>query len=547
VNGARGVRASAAGAPALGSPDSSPRSVHPSRACDAPHRGRGRNSTTPHSRSRRSRACAWTPCSRLRPPVRRRWRDHPSSLVGHRLHDRHAGSRFDAIFYESPGAATCRTSVVGRTEQTQVNERLRLQATTALGIAPGPSALSEGQRSLMSPRTAALGSRCGRIGQRPPTCSSSQLGRDADASTSSPRRPRQHACGVNRGPRALSDSTPARPPAGRLHPRRYDGIGLHGVDRCWWRGSLQDWHRASACEDAYGVHSRSHSHFNSPPCRDGGGHHPRGSLRERPPLPGDTAEVWVNEIRLADLVNSVGVAGEVSATLSAGELGSLRLSLRRRDPNFRQIAEAPSFLTNDDLDLSATWRLDRVLPRELGLAIPLTLSHRARVPRVEPVRHQEAIDASHPGCVAARDQRAAPPGPVLMPQQRGCSTVCQPDGTARSSSPVGRSGFDIANTGFFNLGGCCSREPPNLIPWFGEAARLRIAPSYVRITSAVAFRRPPVVVARPRPPPIAGHPWPPGGAAVAPTSAVEEAAAVGHRAVGRGERTTCATTTARHQ
>ena len=94
-------------------------------------------------------------------------------------------------------------------------------------------------------------------------------------------------------------------------------------------------------------------------------------------LPGDTAEVWVDDIRLASLVDDPGYAGELAATLTAGDHGSLRVAARRRDPNFRQLGDAPSFLTNDDLEVAATWRLDRLLPRSAGLAIPLTILHRA--------------------------------------------------------------------------------------------------------------------------------------------------------------------------
>ena len=96
-----------------------------------------------------------------------------------------------------------------------------------------------------------------------------------------------------------------------------------------------------------------------------------------PPMSGDTLELWVDDIRLADVVNTTGFAGEASATLSAGDFGSVRVGMRRRDPNFRQLAESPSFLTNDDLELSATWRLDRFLPASWGYALPLTVTHRA--------------------------------------------------------------------------------------------------------------------------------------------------------------------------
>ena len=94
-----------------------------------------------------------------------------------------------------------------------------------------------------------------------------------------------------------------------------------------------------------------------------------------PIAPGDTLEVWVDDIRLADVVSETGFAGQIGVSIALGNLGTFRISTTRRDPNFRQLAEAPSFATNNDLDISATVRLDQFLPPRLGLALPLTIGH----------------------------------------------------------------------------------------------------------------------------------------------------------------------------
>lgn len=94
-----------------------------------------------------------------------------------------------------------------------------------------------------------------------------------------------------------------------------------------------------------------------------------------PPLPGDTLEVWINDIRLAETERQVGYAGFVGVTFTAGDVASIRVLASRRDPNFRQLGEPPSFLTNDDAEISTTWRLDKILPWHLGLVVPLTVSH----------------------------------------------------------------------------------------------------------------------------------------------------------------------------
>src|SRR3954471_1094048 len=94
-----------------------------------------------------------------------------------------------------------------------------------------------------------------------------------------------------------------------------------------------------------------------------------------PLIPTDTLEVWVDDIRLADVVSETGFAGQVGVAMALGDLATLRLSATRRDPNFRQLAEAPSFATDNDLELSATVRLDQFLPSRLGVALPLTIAH----------------------------------------------------------------------------------------------------------------------------------------------------------------------------
>jgi hypothetical protein len=94
-----------------------------------------------------------------------------------------------------------------------------------------------------------------------------------------------------------------------------------------------------------------------------------------PPMPGDTAEVWVDDIRLADVVSETGYAAEIGVTLEAGDFGSLRVLATRRDPNFRQLGEQASFVTNNDLELAGTLQLERLLPRDYGVSIPLSVSY----------------------------------------------------------------------------------------------------------------------------------------------------------------------------
>ncbi|CAN5643596.1 hypothetical protein BH23GEM1_BH23GEM1_01410 [soil metagenome] len=95
----------------------------------------------------------------------------------------------------------------------------------------------------------------------------------------------------------------------------------------------------------------------------------------RPISPGDTLELWVNDIRLADVVDEMGFAGQFAASIVASDFGDIRLNFSRRDPHFRQLAEQPEFMTDNAVDVSAAFRVEKLLPRSLGLSIPVTLSY----------------------------------------------------------------------------------------------------------------------------------------------------------------------------
>src|SRR5947207_3161710 len=92
-------------------------------------------------------------------------------------------------------------------------------------------------------------------------------------------------------------------------------------------------------------------------------------------LPIDTREMWVDDIRLAGVVNESGFAGQVGLTIAASDLADIRINASRRDGNFRQLAEQPTFLTENNWDVSSAFRLEKFLPATLGLSIPLTVNY----------------------------------------------------------------------------------------------------------------------------------------------------------------------------
>jgi cell surface protein SprA len=91
-------------------------------------------------------------------------------------------------------------------------------------------------------------------------------------------------------------------------------------------------------------------------------------------LPGDTLEVWVDDIRLANAVNTPGYAGQVGLDLET-DLGSFHANVSHRDGNFRQLGEAASNVADDEVDVSTTVRADRFFGPGFGYALPVTITH----------------------------------------------------------------------------------------------------------------------------------------------------------------------------
>ncbi len=94
-----------------------------------------------------------------------------------------------------------------------------------------------------------------------------------------------------------------------------------------------------------------------------------------PVLPTDTLEVWVDDIRLAGVVNVAGFAAQTGLTIVASDFADIRINASKRDPNFRQLAEQPTFLTDNNWDMSSAFHLEKLLPASLGVSIPLSINH----------------------------------------------------------------------------------------------------------------------------------------------------------------------------
>ncbi len=100
-----------------------------------------------------------------------------------------------------------------------------------------------------------------------------------------------------------------------------------------------------------------------------------GMLRVRENVFIADAELWVDDIRLSDVVEDVGYAGALDITLAAADVVDVAFSVSRRDGRFRQLGEDPSYITDDAMSAGGTLRLDRFFPARWGLVAPLTVRH----------------------------------------------------------------------------------------------------------------------------------------------------------------------------
>jgi len=137
--------------------------------------------------------------------------------------------------------------------------------------------------------------------------------------------------------------------------------------------------RYAACEDGYVVYSTDPG--VTPPNLAAVQELAVGMLRlppggsASPVLPGDTLELWVDDMRLAGAVSETGFAGHVGLSVVASDFADIRISGSRRDPHFRQLSEQPTFLADNSWNVSSAFRLEKLLPASLGVSMPVTINY----------------------------------------------------------------------------------------------------------------------------------------------------------------------------
>jgi len=163
-----------------------------------------------------------------------------------------------------------------------------------------------------------------------------------------------------------------------------DSLACHGADSLLIaRSGLPagvSIHRYAACADGYMVYTvdPSISAPNLAAVQDlavGMVRIDSGGVSATRIVPGDTLELWVDDMRLTQVDNTPGYAAQIGVSITAGDVGSFRAGFSHRDANFRQLNETPSYVSDNQFDVGTSLRLDKMLPSGLGYAIPLTINH----------------------------------------------------------------------------------------------------------------------------------------------------------------------------
>ena len=132
-----------------------------------------------------------------------------------------------------------------------------------------------------------------------------------------------------------------------------------------------------------------------------------------------SGEVWVDEFRLSGAVREPGAASTVEVDLG-NDVWSTRLSVTRQSPYFRQLRDAPTYLSDDRTEVASTFQAGSVLPRSWRLDMPLTVSWAATDEdplflRGTDIRTGQLSDLRQPGARSTRvsltvRRRPAPEG-----------------------------------------------------------------------------------------------------------------------------------------
>ena len=86
--------------------------------------------------------------------------------------------------------------------------------------------------------------------------------------------------------------------------------------------------------------------------------------------------VWIDDIRIDEAADQTGSALRGSVRVDLSDLLTIEGSYGQRDAFYRQLGEAPPYVSNSDYSTRVAAKLGRFLPTRLGLSVPFEFQHR---------------------------------------------------------------------------------------------------------------------------------------------------------------------------
>ncbi len=86
-------------------------------------------------------------------------------------------------------------------------------------------------------------------------------------------------------------------------------------------------------------------------------------------------EVWIDDLRLGAGSRQPGLAGRMDLDLNAGGVVQAAVSFGGQGGRFRQLGDAPTYETENELSINTTTQLGRFAPEAWGVAMPVTVSY----------------------------------------------------------------------------------------------------------------------------------------------------------------------------
>jgi hypothetical protein len=200
-----------------------------------------------------------------------------------------------------------------------------------------------------------------------------------------------------------------------------------------------------------------------------------------------SGEIWIDELRLGNAVRDAGLAGSLNVALDGAGVFDARLNMTNRGAFFRQLRDQPTYQDDQTLNMYSSLALDRWLPSDWGLDMPVTfeLSRSSQAPvllansdvRADEIAKLRDTEARQTRVGVSLRKRTQTANPVLSFLIDGL------DARASYASATGSTVTTENESGTIDAGVGWSREPEpqevGLVPGFARGLIRTILPGFL--------------------------------------------------------------------